>query len=441
MESFERPKVLPCQHTFCEDCLKRCQDSSGGLLCPTCRREYSAIDVSKLPNDYTRLALLEAVDSSVDSMDSPADAAQSKIKDVRYEKQEPRATVVLKLRDSDGKEVLDRRGVNVKVINPSGDLVQCQVTNASHEYKFLPSMSGTYKIYASVNGMYLSNSPKELTIFPPLRQSSSVFGEAKYKGAHDIAAFNGEIFVTDRYNRCIVVMNRSGEQIRSFEIKESNMGHFDPFGITISITGLLYITDMYNHEVFVCDTRGRVRQRFGKDILKKPNGVSLTKNNEILVVDYDDYCLYMFENDGRFKRKFGSRGKDYGQFNHPWFVAITGNGDWIVSDCNNRRLQVFDGSGTFRFLRSIPVGYLVRGVVVDHEDKIYISSVIDSGWTKMNYKHVVMVYHANGKFYGEISLRDELLRPRGMCITEDDSGEHILIVTDDSNALHKYKMI
>ncbi|XP_071958725.1 uncharacterized protein [Antedon mediterranea] len=440
MGPFERPKLLPeCQHTFCEDCLKRCQETSGGsLLCPTCRYEYGRIDVHDLPNDRTTLALLQAIDS-------PVDATKSKIKDVRCEKHKARATVTLKLKNMNGQAVEDRSGVGliIKVVYPGGGIVEYGNEDTCREYTFRLTSSGTYKIYASVNGTYLSNSPRELTIFPPLRQTSSVFGEVKYEHSHDVAAFEEELFVTDKGGHCVVVTNRSGKHLRSFEIKETNMFAFEPFGIAISKTGLLYITDMYNHEVFVCDTRGKVRQRIGKDVLKKPNGVALTKNNEILVVDYDQCCLFMFENDGKLKRTFCTQGKDYGQFNHPWFVAINSKGDWIVSDCDNRRLQIFDNSGTVRFMKPVPVGHLVRGVVVDSADNIFVSVVIDRAWLKRNYKHAVMMYDSNGNFYGEVSdhLRGDLFQPRGMCITKDGSGEDILIVTGDREELHKYKLI
>ena len=38
-ENFTRPKVLPCLHTFCQDCLEKAQDIGDRLVCPSCRQE------------------------------------------------------------------------------------------------------------------------------------------------------------------------------------------------------------------------------------------------------------------------------------------------------------------------------------------------------------------------------------------------------------------
>jgi len=38
-ETFTRPKVLPCLHTFCQDCLEKSQDTPDRLVCPSCRQE------------------------------------------------------------------------------------------------------------------------------------------------------------------------------------------------------------------------------------------------------------------------------------------------------------------------------------------------------------------------------------------------------------------
>ncbi|XP_071958233.1 uncharacterized protein [Antedon mediterranea] len=304
--------------------------------------------------------------------------------------------------------------------------------------------------------------------FPPLRQPSSVFGEPKHDHAHDVAAFGDEIFVTNKRTGCVNVIDRSGEHFRSFEIKETEFGDFHAFGIAISNKGLLYITDN-NHkikidkddksedppsagnrrktEVFVCDTDGRVRHRFGEEVLKKPTGIALTRNDEIVVVDYEQCCICIFGIDGEFKRKVGSEGRGDGQFRRPYFVAINSKDEWIVGDSGNRRLQIFDGSGTF--LRSVPVQHLVRGVVVDSADNIFLSVIDDSPREKDDFKHGVVMYDANEKLYGEISNNLEkncdfdLLRPRGMCITKYSSGEDILIVTNDSEigiGLRKYKL-
>ncbi|XP_078674168.1 tripartite motif-containing protein 2-like [Branchiostoma floridae x Branchiostoma belcheri] len=39
LELFTRPKMLPCQHTFCQDCLQDHVERGGTFLCPNCRRQ------------------------------------------------------------------------------------------------------------------------------------------------------------------------------------------------------------------------------------------------------------------------------------------------------------------------------------------------------------------------------------------------------------------
>ncbi len=57
-ESFRSPKVLQCQHTFCEECLKRWNGKGGGtktgLSCPTCRARTPLPDndIKALPSDF-----------------------------------------------------------------------------------------------------------------------------------------------------------------------------------------------------------------------------------------------------------------------------------------------------------------------------------------------------------------------------------------------------
>lgn len=48
----------------------------------------------------------------------------------------------------------------------------------------------------------------------------------------------------------------------------------------------------------------------------------------------------MFNQEGEFMLKFGSNGEGNGQFNAPTGVAVDSNGNIIVADWGNSRIQV-----------------------------------------------------------------------------------------------------
>ena len=54
-----------------------------------------------------------------------------------------------------------------------------------------------------------------------------------------------------------------------------------------------------------------------------------------------------FDADGTFLLTWGGEGKDAGQFNQPHAVLVDPQGQVIIADRSNQRLQVFDGDGKF----------------------------------------------------------------------------------------------
>ena len=68
---FEKPKALPCLHTFCEDCLRdytngRGFDTAGKFPCPVCREEIKIPDsgIQAFPDNYIIASLRDTVDKS-----------------------------------------------------------------------------------------------------------------------------------------------------------------------------------------------------------------------------------------------------------------------------------------------------------------------------------------------------------------------------------------
>jgi len=67
----------------------------------------------------------------------------------------------------------------------------------------------------------------------------------------------------------------------------------------------------------------------------------------LLLLIITDHRIRVFRPDGTIIRKFGSKGSGDGQFDSPVDVAIDGDGNIVVSDCNNHRIQMFRPDGTF----------------------------------------------------------------------------------------------
>jgi tripartite motif-containing protein 2/3 len=59
------------------------------------------------------------------------------------------------------------------------------------------------------------------------------------------------------------------------------------------------------------------------------------------------YFTQVFNQEGEFLLKFGSNGEGNGQFNAPTGVAVDSNGNIIVADWGNSRIQVHSNADAY----------------------------------------------------------------------------------------------
>jgi len=70
-------------------------------------------------------------------------------------------------------------------------------------------------------------------------------------------------------------------------------------------------------------------------------------NGNLLICDIDNYRIQIFDSNGKFISTFGSHGNGNGQFNRPIGITMNSRGHIIVSDRDNDRIQIFDSEGKF----------------------------------------------------------------------------------------------
>jgi tripartite motif-containing protein 71 len=196
---------------------------------------------------------------------------------------------------------------------------------------------------------------------------------------------NGNIVVCDTYNHRIQVFDSKGKFLFCFGRQGEEEGQFKwPEGVTCDHNGNIVVSDTWNHRIQVFTNKGEFLFSFGskgneEGQLKFPQGVTCDHDGNIIVCDSFNNRVQIFKcepkaqidlqskfkfdtslmspskltNKGEFIRSFGSKGKEEGQFNCPRGVTCDHDGNYVVADTNNRRIQVFKGPSDVPTLSSL----------------------------------------------------------------------------------------
>jgi len=119
-----------------------------------------------------------------------------------------------------------------------------------------------------------------------------------------------------------------------------------------------------------------------KVINKTPNGVTFFRpifirynkyDNNVYVVDSGNHRIVVFDEDLNYIKELGKYGQGLGEFDTPVGIAFMKNGNFIVTDKENRRRQIYDNNfniiSQFRDVIGLAHGMYV---LTDSHDKIYI---------------------------------------------------------------------
>ncbi|XP_019642208.1 PREDICTED: tripartite motif-containing protein 3-like [Branchiostoma belcheri] len=215
-----------------------------------------------------------------------------------------------------------------------------------------------------------------------------------------VVSDEGDIFVADRLNQRIQVFTLQGTFFRQFPTVVSGEQKMDPTDVAIDGEGNLWVVgttetgelavrytkqgrvlrkldlqktgqlrgvavDTRRNHILITQSTGdwpehlhgtiQVFRPYGTLVrtvgqqqgMKYPRYITVDKEGRILVSDWDNDCVYVYNEDGQFLFKFGGLGSDEGQLISPRGICTDRTGNIFVADSFNKRVEMFDKTGKF----------------------------------------------------------------------------------------------
>ena len=197
----------------------------------------------------------------------------------------------------------------------------------------------------------------------------------------------------------------------------------NPRDVAIGPNDEVVIVDYYNKEVIIFDKDLKLIRTFGQGSgdskLNCPVGVAVG-HSVIAVSEYSDHVVKKFSLQGDYLSKLGSYDSGDGQFNNPYGLCFNSKGLLYVVDCSNYRVQVF-GENVFLFKfgsKGHNPGQFQdpRCIAIDSSDQVYVTDNSNDGG--------ISVFSEDGHFIKRINCNS----PYVICIAPDD---HIIATVND----------
>ncbi|MGA9787760.1 MAG: 6-bladed beta-propeller [Candidatus Sulfotelmatobacter sp.] len=233
----------------------------------------------------------------------------------------------------------------------------------------------------------------------------------------------GRIYAADQAVGGIFVFNPENKDQVELIGKDQHV-HFDMLaGLAVDDNDRLFVTDVKARHVLVINPKHETEGVFGSDVLVRPGGVAIDRENRFLyVVDSGDDVVDVFDADSfKLLRQIGKPSKkheqtDPGTFSLPECVAVDADGNVYVTDTFNNRIEIFDADGQFisQFGKNGdgPADLeRPKGIAIDSDGHIWVVDAATNQVKVFNKEGRLLIY-----FGGQGSYPGQFMGPWGIAI-------------------------
>ena len=169
-----------------------------------------------------------------------------------------------------------------------------------------------------------------------------------------------------------------------------------------------------------------------QDVFQRPTDVAWDSAGNIYIADgYGNSRIAKFDKHGKFMKSWGSRGTDPGQFNTPHGIAIDAKGNVYVADTVNKRIQVFDGEGTFK-TQIVGVG-APAAICITPGAHQYLYTSNSNPQDDIDVDGEIYKVELDGKILGKFGKAGKLAKEFGTVNAIDCRGDNDLLVGELGN--------
>ncbi len=213
---------------------------------------------------------------------------------------------------------------------------------------------------------------------------------------------NGDIYVADTGNDRVVIFNRRGRfkseiKTRGKKLKAGDL--ITPLGVTVDSKGRIY-TASFDSGLMVFNSKGKTLEQL------PIQGTQVYTAGELVYLAAPG-SIYAFDGKMEIARHIGSQGRKLGQFETPQDLLVTEEGNLVVSDSQNMRLQVFNKKGEVIAYQGEPPQDLDdserffglgTGMTQDDLGRIYVADA---------FHHAIRVFDEDGDDLGEVGTQGD----------------------------------
>ncbi len=163
--------------------------------------------------------------------------------------------------------------------------------------------------------------------------------------------------------------DKTGKYVR--EIGKDTYGFMFAAQVRVDPQDNIWVVDQQTTMVMKFDPQGRVAMLLGRkaenvavpvrpidagdgagrptDLFNRPTDVAWDAAGNIFVADgLGNSRIAKFDKDGKFVKSWGKKGTGNGEFGNVHSIAVDAQGNVYAGDTVNKRIQVFDNSGTYK---------------------------------------------------------------------------------------------